>query len=259
MKPEISEFSYGYCIVEQISRDVAEITAAPFFPSLIQEGREGGYDVMVTRGGSPLFLQFKLSDHLEKSAAREAKAKIMGLPYYRMHLRSPRYSDQHAMLMELEISRGQEVYYVAPLFHTPEELNDAYLNRQVFERSVFIKPSFIGPIPDLREHYVVFNAEKTVFCSTPKEIDHAAVSSDSFIANAKKIVETGKNIIEDQVGMENLMENMIQIVSPSSEKGFWPGINSLRSRGDRSPLEHAAYLARTFLGCEMLLMHAPGD
>ena len=49
MKPNISEFIYGYALTsELISWHGTSITAAPVFPSLYQEGQAGGgYDVML--------------------------------------------------------------------------------------------------------------------------------------------------------------------------------------------------------------------
>jgi len=45
--------------------------------------------------------------------------------------------------MQLELNNN-DVYYVAPEFHTPDELNDAYVNRNVFDRSAFFSPLGIG-------------------------------------------------------------------------------------------------------------------
>lgn len=63
MDPDFSEFSYGYCVTDDLinGRGMA-VKAAPVFPSLIQEGKkDGGYDVRLERPGLPLFLQFKLA------------------------------------------------------------------------------------------------------------------------------------------------------------------------------------------------------
>ncbi len=66
MKPDISEFSYAYALVEDlIVWQKTSLTAAPIFPSLIKEGRSGGgYDVRLDRPSIPLFLQFRLSDYM---------------------------------------------------------------------------------------------------------------------------------------------------------------------------------------------------
>jgi hypothetical protein len=148
MKPDISEFSYGYALTDELIHwHGTSLTAAPVFPSLYQEGQTGGgYDVMLQRPGLPLFLQFKLSDCMIRSSAQEVQDGLFNVPYYRMHIRPARHSEQHEMLLDLE-SRGNEVYYLAPAFHTPEELNDSYLTHQVRARSLWLRPSIIGPLP----------------------------------------------------------------------------------------------------------------
>ncbi|MEN6487902.1 MAG: hypothetical protein ABFD66_03310, partial [Smithella sp.] len=112
MRPDISEFSYGYALTEELIHwHGTELTAAPFFPSLYQEGQEGGgYDLMLERPGMLLFLQFKLSDCMVRNTAREVKDGIFSAPCYRMHIRPARHSQQHEMLLKLE-NDGNEVYY----------------------------------------------------------------------------------------------------------------------------------------------------
>jgi len=75
MKPDISEFSYGYVVTEALVRGFGtDISAAPVFPSLVAEGREGGgYDVRIEISGIPLFLQFKLSDYMKRNRANEVR------------------------------------------------------------------------------------------------------------------------------------------------------------------------------------------
>lgn len=74
-KCQFSEFSYGYCLTEDlIVGQGMPITAAPVFPSLIEEGQPGiGYDVRFDLPGVPLFLQFKLVDQMVRGTANEAK------------------------------------------------------------------------------------------------------------------------------------------------------------------------------------------
>jgi len=43
MHSDFSEFSYGYAITEELATlNKAKIVAAPRFPSLYEEGKEGG-------------------------------------------------------------------------------------------------------------------------------------------------------------------------------------------------------------------------
>ena len=75
------------------------------------------------------------------------------------------------MLLDLE-NNGNEVYYSAPSFHTPEELNEAYLLHQVRMRSLWLRPSVIGPLPDDGSHHVAFQVPGTRhFCSKPRLLD----------------------------------------------------------------------------------------
>src|ERR1019366_3156628 len=156
-KCQFSEFSYGYCLTEDlIVGQGTPLTAAPVFPSLLEEGQPGvGYDLRLNRPGTPLFLQFKLVHQMERGNANEAKRGHYSPPFYRMHVRPQRISDQHASLLSLE-QAGNDVFYVAPGFHTIANLNAAYAERRVWDRSFRIKPSFIGPLPNDKAHHVTF-------------------------------------------------------------------------------------------------------
>lgn len=157
MRPNISEFSYGYALTDElIHASDYGIVGVPIFPSLYQEGQAGGgYDAQLNRPGLPLFLQFKLSDCMMRGNCMEVRDGVLPTPCYRLHLRPKRFSEQHELLLDLE-GRGHEVYYSAPAFHEPEELNDAYLTRSVKARSIWLRPSAIGPLPDDRDHHVSF-------------------------------------------------------------------------------------------------------
>ncbi len=59
MKPEMSQFSYGFAFTnELITAPGVHVVAAPEFPSLQKEGKPGGgYDVKIPFG-SPRFVQY---------------------------------------------------------------------------------------------------------------------------------------------------------------------------------------------------------
>jgi hypothetical protein len=252
LKPDISEFSYGYAITENlVSNPALQITAAPVFPSLFQEGQEGGgYDVKIVYSAAPLFLQFKLSDCLTRGNANEADR--LGLPYYRFHIRSTKYSNQHPMLVELD-KRGQFVFYAAPRFHLPDELNDAYLKRQIIQESFFIKPSTIGEFSDEEDHYVAFNeSNRTIICSEPREIDSDVVGHEYFLRETMRYVETTDWNTQDRQSMQILLDELVNIVRWSQGKGFWRGIDPGYLYSNRPLLEQLSYVARIFFGCEIL-------
>ena len=82
MDTDISEFSYGFALVDElINRGGWPITAVPVYPSLFDEGRLG-YDVALERGGVPVFLQFKLSHYMVRKTAKEVR-KGLTTPLYR--------------------------------------------------------------------------------------------------------------------------------------------------------------------------------
>jgi hypothetical protein len=161
LKPQISEFSYGYAVTEEMVAHLGCRIIAPKFPSLYEEGKDGGgYDVEIPTSGTPVFLQFKLSDYLENKNAKEYRDHLLTLPYYRMHLWPLKHSRQHKLLLKLEKS-NEHVYYIAPEFYAPEDLNRYYAHRSMVENSAAFKPSAIGVLPDDNEHYVVFKKGST--------------------------------------------------------------------------------------------------
>jgi hypothetical protein len=171
MKSQFSEFTYGYALVEEMSRDY-RFSAVPIFPSLIEEGRTGGYDVGLNIRGMPFFLQFKRSDYLSRSNSKYNNS--FHSPYYRFNLHALRHSRQHNLLLHLERS-GNPVFYVAPKFHENTELHDNYFNSNVASESIWIAPTEIGNLPDDDEHSVCFNHSESqvYFCSEPKPLKHS--------------------------------------------------------------------------------------
>jgi hypothetical protein len=247
VKPNISEFSYGSALTEDIIKWAGTpLTAAPLFPSLIQEGQSGGgFDLNLNfRSGSPLFLQFKISNYMKSQKANEFR--YFNQPYYRFHLRSLKYSEQHELLIELE-SKGNFVFYAAPIFHEISELNKAYLARQVTQQTIFIQPSEIGHLPDTKEHSIVFdNNRNAYFCSEPMSIK--ALGGNELAEHisgqaSSKIPDIRSYTISDMLG--RLSSQMIEIVQDIL------GNIEIPKRFETE--QRVAYLARTFFGCEVFL------
>ena len=81
MTPEISEFSYGFALTNELV-GWAPLAAAPIFPSLLEEGKAGGgYDVHLDAPGTPLYLQFKRSDCMKRKSAKEISQHKLGRLY----------------------------------------------------------------------------------------------------------------------------------------------------------------------------------
>jgi len=203
-KCQFSEFSYGYCLTEDlIVGQGTPLTAAPVFPSLIEEGQPGvGYDVRFERPGTPLFLQFKLVHQMVRGNADEAKRGHFQPPFYRMHLRSRVISDQHQSLLSLE-QAGNDVFYVAPGFHTTMELNTTYAQRRVWDRSFRINPTLIGPFPDDQPHHVTFQQPSGTwrfYSDEPSKEGRAPETEEIATSLRRRIAERGERNLRDQIG-----------------------------------------------------------
>lgn len=169
MTPELSEFSYGFALTNELIDIGGPLSAAPIFPSLIEEGRAGGgYDVNLDIPGFPLFLQFKRSDCMVGMNSKEVASPYNFVPpFYRMKITERRRSAQHDMLLDLDDGHNA-VFYAAPLFHTVAELNHAYITKSVSDRSFYIRPSDIGRLDD-NAHHVAFDKVRRWVFSEPRE------------------------------------------------------------------------------------------
>ena len=260
MKPDFSEFSYGYAVTEElVSLHRASLIAAPMFPSLYDEGQPGGgYDVQIPISGRPVFLQFKLSDQLERTNSKEHKSGLLGVPYYRMHIRPAKHSDQHKLLLDLEAS-GETVFYIAPEFHLPAELNLFYLSRTVVLNSAAYSPQAIGPMPDADEHYVVFErgAAMGYRCSDEaKEVLKFSLSQglESVLNQREK-----KSRTLGESGLRDISQRMLDVLARGEKRirnrAKSIDIPGLRKIVDgRSPVESIGYMARTFFDAELLIL-----
>lgn len=172
VKSLISEFSYGFALTHELVIALGSLSAAPIFPSLIEEGRTGGgYDVKLEAPGIPLFLQFKRSECLQMRNAREIRAGArLNVPFYRCEITGKRDSRQHEMLIDLDQAPNR-VFYAAPMFHQKDEFDAAFLSGTVRQRSFFVRPRLIGSFSDDRPHHVSFDGSRCIVMSEPTEIE----------------------------------------------------------------------------------------
>ena len=206
MKAEFSEFTYGFSLVNELDRALC-CTAVPIFPSLIEEGKDGGgYDAkLLTKKGKILNLQFKLSDWMKVRSAREYKIAggNLSLPYHRFEITSKRVSRQQELLLVLEDVEPL-TFYAAPAFHLNEHINAYWNSSLITQNTVFVKPSSIGELPDLKVHRVCFNAaliqkKRAYFFSDPQEIEILPFKSFSNFVIEQVAEET--NTLEHSIGL----------------------------------------------------------
>lgn len=178
MKADFSEFTYGFALVNELTK-VLSCKAVPLFPSLREEGKAGGgYDVKIEgKNGAILHLQFKLSEFLKRTNAREygLPGHSLKLPYYRFEITNNRISQQHKLLRILENEHPQ-TFYVAPMFYKKSKIESFWQSTEVTKHSVFVKPSSIGDLSDGLTHRICFDKSlvsnnQAYLFSNPKEID----------------------------------------------------------------------------------------
>jgi hypothetical protein len=254
MDARFSEFSYGFSLTQELVSEYSYLlTAAPTFPSLIEEGNTGGgYDVNIALSGFPLFLQFKLSEYMMRSNASEAS--LLGVPYYRFKLRPLKYSDQHKLLVDLE-ALGNFVYYVAPIFYEVADLNTAFFSRNVTARSIFISPLDIGTLPDDEGHCVVFSASSSdaYFCSRPITLK-MHIYGRGFAQALKIRMSNQQPFNMDGQFFATLADQMIGIIK--AERAFLNTDLINAQRRQLNPVLFVSYLSRTFFDCEFLILRA---
>jgi hypothetical protein len=260
VRPGISEFSFGYALTERLV--VAEgVTAAPTFPSLIQEGQAGGgWDLSLPTPGMVMFLQFKLSDYMKTARASERKSGDFAAPFYRMHLRPKKISDQHDLLLELETTEP-EVYYAAPLFHTTAELNQHYLQDTIVANTRFIRPTDIGALPDDDAHHVAFDGQGgplVMSSPVPRRLRGSALSWHGLLDRARTPVSSGQRVVnrERLTHLAGEMWNILERhdVGRTRTAGFRPGVLG----AERGPIVELDYVARVFFECQPILLRFPG-
>lgn len=284
MKPDISEFSYGYALTEELTEDY-ELIGAPEFPSLYLEGQEGGgYDLKLPRRGMPIFIQFKRSYPMVRRSAREFKDGLLDIPFYRMHLRALKHSIQHNLLLRHE-QNGNEVYYATPMFHTSIELNRLYLDKTVLRHSILISPNDIGPLPDEESHHIAFrpNSMTGYLCSEPEAIElrpsvdiinqilREIVSSErARIIDSEFFISLGDELLDNYdssphletynylLEFEDLPIRPVFRDRSNREIEIFTEFQNLRNlrrlRDQVQPHQYVHYISRNLYECELLLV-----
>lgn len=248
MKSNFSEFTYGYALTEEFIYTLNSVIGVPIFPSLIDEGRSGGYDVKFRKSGIPLFLQFKLSSYMKRNNAKEIKKYHLyqSAPIYRMKLRPLRYSQQHNQLLDLE-NKGNEVYYVCPKFHTNSDIDNYYTRKEIIDNSVFIRPTSIGILPDDKTHHVAFrkNDNYGYLLSEPKKVKGLSKGYDF---TEELIVKLNRS--------ELSMERQLMITYNTLKETLNESHN-IKFQNPESSVDIAksiAYLSRAYLDAEFFIL-----
>ena len=255
MEPQISEFSYGYAVVEELTKRYKKsISSAPFFPSLRKKKKKGGgYDVRIERGkkGLPLFIQFKLSHVFVRNTAKEVNLGYLSTPFNRFYIIPKSKSKQHNMLVDLYDKKLNEVYYISPYFNTQEELNYHYLDDSVLKSSFQVNPKIIGKINDNKKHHISFKKDSKHFYifSEPMEKE-GNFGHKKFYKEINNSLES----IEDDLPtlIKNNNEHLLSTISKNYPMMMREIVKNIPEQ--ENEIMKLFYLSRYFLGAEVILL-----
>ena len=162
MTPDFSEFSYGFAFTHEYVNRNPGLKAAPELPSLIKEA-ETGHDLKLGYQGHPKYFQFKLSAHLNRRNAIHWQNHHR--PHYRVRVTTrPRRNrlagtDQHSKLKCLA-ETVDDVFYVAPRFHSEDEFNRLFLQGKVTDNSLWAPLRDLPWVSDNDVHYMTFTNDQ---------------------------------------------------------------------------------------------------
>jgi hypothetical protein len=254
MKPEISEFSFGFALTaELIATFNLKSAGAPEFATQYAEGQVGGgWDVKLS--ATPIYLQFKRSHRMVTRGAQEYHL-FSSLPFYRMYIHRRNHSDQHQLLLDLE-NLGNLVLYAAPGFSRSSELQTVYSADRVAESSLFLRPSEVKALADDEQHWVAFQMvpERTYFCSQPRRVK-AEPAKQLFTHDALRALSKGN---QPELSNEFFLRISNEMLTVYEHHGrFALGTELMaklrQTRGRRSPAEFAQFLAQTLFDCQLLV------
>jgi hypothetical protein len=259
MKAQFSEFSYGFAVTDElINWRGTNLTAAPYFPSLIREGKLG-YDLRLNRPGIPLFIQFKRSEYISRLYVIANEFSVFSSPFYRMHITPLGISKQHDLLCDFE-ERGNEIYYVAPVFWKERDFNDIYISRTICDNSVFVSPLNIGRITDYDKHHISFqNVNGGYRFSDPVrlELPLNLKRISERIAKKLEIQRSQQKFGEDYwVRLNREIEEILQETRYLVERTLFP-VDTLRNI--KSPLERIALLSQIYFGSQFYIANFKED
>ena len=217
LRPLFSEFSYGFGISREIQLLAERYTTAyPIFPSLLNEK---GWDVKFRFRGFSLFLQFKRSEYMNRTNAREWA--YFNQPYYRFPVYSFQESPQHNCLVDLA-SKQQNVYYCAPLFHADRDFNRFYMTKRILERSVWVSTQDLPHVRGRQHHRISYISTHGIFQSERKEL----------------------HIVSAEKQVNELLHNFVrQMAGPSMQISFeylsslWDSLKEISTNNESTPPE----------------------
>ena len=218
-----SEFSYGFALThELIVSAPGGVTAAPVFPSLVEEAHVG-FDLMIKlrprttarrhgirkgRRFIPLYLQFKLCER-PKRRPNGPLAKVLAKLFLRFPLRCEPTSlgpSQHDLLLRLNSAR-RHVYYAAPHFWNTDRFNTYFAASALLQHSLFVEPAAIGRASSPPRHFIWYdrmgNAIRT---SEPVRIEETRSGEKVLDLIREELASKQARVLNDQEAEQEFEE-----------------------------------------------------
>jgi len=153
--PDFSELTFAFAYLRELEALKGTYDDLPDFISQAVEA-DAGYDAAIAQGGIITFIQFKRSEVMTRSSAKElANAAFATAPVFRMHLHRRNSFGQHLALQGLEAA-GYPVLYVTSAAKNRSQLVKQAQSQSILASSVTFLPSEIV-LPDLTDdHHVSF-------------------------------------------------------------------------------------------------------
>ena len=196
MPTDFSEFSFGFAFTHEYVNRNPGLKAAPELPSLIKEA-ESGHDLKLPYQGHPKYFQFKLSTYLQRTTAIHWNDH--SCPHYRVRLTTrprpnrPKGTDQHSRLKSLAQS-VDDVFYIAPRFHSEDEFNHLFLQGNVTDNSLW------APLKDL--HWVSEGDRNVHYLTFTKDQKNPSWHSEATILEGKFTAEDHYATIREMVTID---------------------------------------------------------
>jgi hypothetical protein len=255
VKPEFTEFSYGFALTYEIAHALQpELVAAPLFPSLLEgTGGEAGFPAW----GYPIFLQFKLAEYMKTAHAREWP--VYGSSYFRLTVPARVRSNRHNLLRALS-AEEPDVYYAGPAFYRQLEFNQAFVSNQLLNESRLLPLRQLPDVADDQPHYITYCRGVPGFhwhSSGGRHI-RAAIAGDGWLEQLRQDAAEPRSLGSDY--FRRLRRRLVELLKEHTlQPDLFLTDLSLEGEEDTATLlRDLRYLLVTYFGVETLILR-PGS
>lgn len=248
---EFSETSFSFAFTRDLLNKLnpgGQI--APYFPTTIDEANQG-YDVGVSIRGQLLFFQYKIPEEI--TTYNGSYSNDFGVPYFTVRIRRSRRNrpTQHDVLKRLAVSQPN-VFYAMPAFARTEDLNRAFSQNNVINRSIWIAVSELGPFGfQGGPHQIVYRSSRYYRWHSSDHESENAKSAEEWISGIMTAIASQDSSRIDNASVHNLL-NLIQgLVGPFDQS---PQINLSSDPDLATSIKALGYVTRMYLDTDLVVV-----